>query len=87
MTKPYMERIKLQLKDTVHILAVFGGVREAVRVVTPWSLLREEGYRSGREGGFCDGMIDLIPDLVVGFVREKYIQERFDAVEVEVAGV
>jgi len=44
-------------------------------------------YRSGRRGGFGDGVVDLIPDnRVVWIVGEGCIQERFDAVEVEVVG-
>lgn len=37
--KPDVERPKLQLKDLIHILAVFGGVREATSVANPRCLL------------------------------------------------
>jgi hypothetical protein len=37
--KPDVERTKLQLKDLVHILAVFGGVYEATHILQPWDLL------------------------------------------------
>jgi hypothetical protein len=65
----------------LHIFAVFGGVREAARVVLPWRLL--EGGGEGRGGqrrscgfGDCescgrgDGGVDIVLDDFIGLVVE-----------------
>ena len=51
----------------------------------PRGLLEGRGYRSGRRGGFGDGIVDSIPDeRIIRIIGEGCLQERLDAVEVEV---
>ncbi len=83
-----IHRAKLLPEDIIHVFAVFGRISEAASVAQPWGLLKGRGYRSGRWGGFGDGIVDSVPDEgVVGMVREDYVEKRLDAVEVEVVRV
>jgi hypothetical protein len=82
--EPDIHRAELLLEHSIHVLAIFRRIREAACIADPRSLLEGRCYRSGRRGGFGDSDIDLIPDLIVRFVGEYCIQERFDTVEFEV---
>jgi hypothetical protein len=84
IAEPDIHRAELLLEHNVHILAMFRRIREAACVAEPWGLLEGRCYWSGRRGGFGDSVVDLVPDLIVRFVGEYCIQERFDTVEVEV---
>jgi len=87
MTKPDVEGTKLRLQDLVHVLTVLGGVYEAARTVQPWGLLDGGCYRSGGRSGLGDGVVDLVPNEgIVWIVGEGCLEERFDAVAVEVVG-
>jgi len=67
---------------------VFGRIGEAAGIAQLWRLLERRGCRSGRWGGFGDGIVDSGPDEgIVRIVGEGYFQERFDTAEVEVVGV
>jgi hypothetical protein len=85
--KPDVHSAESIPEDYVHILAILRGVCEAARIVKPRSLIEGRCYRSGRRGGFGNGIVNLAPDLIVELVGEDCIQERFDLVEVEVVGV
>jgi hypothetical protein len=82
-----IHRAKLLPEDVIHVFAAFGRIGEAADVALPRGLLERRGYRSGRRGGFGDGVVDSLPDeSIFEMVREGCVEERLDVVEVEVVG-
>ena len=77
---------------------MFGGVREAARVVQPWRLLEGGDERRGRQWRSCgfgdgescgrgDGGVDTVPDDFIGLFVEDHFEERYDTLNVKVVRV
>lgn len=73
VAEPDIRRAELLSQHTVHILAMFRGIREAARVTQPWGLLESGCDRSGRRGGFDDGAVGSIPRVALkrGIIRSN----------------
>ena len=86
VTKADIERTELRLKDSINVLAVFGGVREAARVVKPRSLLERRRDRPWRWSRFGHSEVDLLPDKrIVYIIANSRLLEGLEMVEVKVA--